>query len=184
MSSVMARGSARGDFAGRDGPVSEDAGSRGRLRQGIIISPAERGIRYEHFPELAGRRRPKSDSINTAWHNAAFRGCADHMGTAEFSAGIEQLLNLTDATGSTAIMCAEAVWWHCHRGLIADFLKSPWDGSDAYHRLARDAAAFIHVGGANCRWPLELRVPASDMSPLPIRAGIVTSPILSVLRCE
>jgi uncharacterized protein (DUF488 family) len=46
------------------------------------------------------------------------------MGTAEFSAGIEQLLNLTDATGSTAIICAEAVWWHCHRGLIADFLKA------------------------------------------------------------
>jgi hypothetical protein len=63
-------------------------GPGARLRQGIIVSLAERGIRYEHFPELAGGRRPKSDSINTAWHNAAFRGDADHMGTAEFSAGI------------------------------------------------------------------------------------------------
>jgi uncharacterized protein (DUF488 family) len=96
----------------------------GHACEGVVVSLAERGIRYKDFPELAGRRRPKSDSINTAWHNAAFRGYADHMGTAEFSAGIEHLLNLTEATGSTAIMCAEAVWWHCHRGLIADFLKA------------------------------------------------------------
>ncbi len=99
------------------------------------------GIRYEHFPELGGRRKPNPDSHNTAWRNASFRGYADHMATEEFQKGIERLLALTrnDGLGSrrnqsdgweavtpcpTAIMCAEAVWWRCHRSLIADYLKS------------------------------------------------------------
>lgn len=81
-------------------------------------------IRYEHFPELGGRRKPKPDSRNTAWRNEAFRGYADHMETREFQNGIDRLLNLAGEIGPTAIMCAEAVWWRCHRALISDFLKA------------------------------------------------------------
>ena len=50
------------------------------------------GIRYEHFPELGGRRKSKADSPNTAWHNASFRGYADYMETAQFHQGVERLL--------------------------------------------------------------------------------------------
>ena len=89
------------------------------------------GIRYEHFRELGGRRKPRPDSHNTAWRVEAFRGYADYMETPEFAAGIERLLTLAHAVGPTALMCAEAVWWRCHRGLIADFLKAR--GIDVRH---------------------------------------------------
>src|SRR5437016_9150395 len=82
------------------------------------------GIRYEHFPELGGRRKAKPDSKNTAWRNASFRGYADYMGTEEFDQGVKRLLDLAAAAGPTAIMCAEAVWWRCHRSLISDYLKT------------------------------------------------------------
>jgi uncharacterized protein (DUF488 family) len=81
------------------------------------------GIRYEHFPELGGRRKPKVDSTNTAWQNDAFRGYADYMETEEFRRGVDRLVKLAGECGRTAIMCAEALWWRCHRALISDFLK-------------------------------------------------------------
>jgi len=81
------------------------------------------GIRYTHEPRLGGRRTPHKDSHNTAWRNASFRGYADHMETPEFEMGIKELLELADAS-RTAVMCAEAVWWKCHRSLIADYLKA------------------------------------------------------------
>ena len=90
----------------------------------LARSLSTRSIRYEHFRELGGRRRPRPDSPNTAWRNDAFRGYADHMQTPEFAAGITRLLELGSATGPTAMMCAEAVWWRCHRGLVADYLKA------------------------------------------------------------
>jgi uncharacterized protein (DUF488 family) len=80
-------------------------------------------IRYEHFPELGGRRKAKPDSKNTAWRNESFRGYADYMETEEFNKGVKRLLDLAAAAGPTAIMCAEAVWWRCHRSLISDYLK-------------------------------------------------------------
>jgi len=89
------------------------------------------GINYEHFPELGGRRRPRKDSVNTAWRNDAFRGYADHMETTEFVAGIARLENETERQGAAAIMCAEAVWWKCHRNLIADYLKAK--GTEVIH---------------------------------------------------
>jgi uncharacterized protein (DUF488 family) len=82
------------------------------------------GIRYEHFPELGGKRKSKPDSRNTAWRNASFRGYADYMETEQFQKGIERLLDVAAEVGPTAIMCAEAVWWRCHRSLIADYLKA------------------------------------------------------------
>ena len=81
------------------------------------------GIEYVHMPELGGRRPARPNSVNTAWRNAAFRGYADYMETAEFAKAIENLIDV--ATRNRAvIMCAEALWWQCHRGLIADYLKS------------------------------------------------------------
>jgi uncharacterized protein (DUF488 family) len=82
------------------------------------------GIRYEHFPELGGKRKSKPDSRNTAWRNASFRGYADYMETEQFQKGIERLLDVAVNAGPTAIMCAEAVWWRCHRSLVADYLKA------------------------------------------------------------
>jgi uncharacterized protein (DUF488 family) len=80
------------------------------------------GIDYKHEPRLGGRRTPRPDSHNTAWRNAQFRGYADHMETEEFKNGVRELLEL--ATNSrVAVMCAEAVWWRCHRSLVADYLK-------------------------------------------------------------
>jgi uncharacterized protein (DUF488 family) len=81
------------------------------------------GICYEHFPELGGRRKPREDSPNTAWRNESFRGYADYMETEKFNKGVKRLLDLAADAGSTAIMCAEAVWWRCHRSLLSDYLK-------------------------------------------------------------
>ena len=101
-------------------------------------SLGEQSITYEHFRELGGRRKPRANSINTAWHNDAFRGYADYMETTTFQNGVERLLELAAKTGPTAIMCAEAVWWRCHRGLIADFLKVR--GVEVIHILGPDQA--------------------------------------------
>jgi uncharacterized protein (DUF488 family) len=78
-------------------------------------------VKYVHMPNIGGFRRPKSDSINTAWKKKSFRGYADYMQTKEFT---EQLLNLIALTreNTVAIMCAEAVPRRCHRSLISDAL--------------------------------------------------------------
>ena len=78
-----------------------------------------RGIQYMHMPELGGLRKPKPDSINLGWRNVSFRGYADYMQTDEFWRAIDRLISLPS---QTAIMCAEAVPWRCHRSLVADAL--------------------------------------------------------------
>ena len=93
-------------------------------KEALADSLGQHGIRYEHFPKLGGRRKPSPDSPNTAWRNASFRGYADYMETGEFQKGIQRLVDLTSEVGPAAIMCAEAVWWRCHRALIADYLKT------------------------------------------------------------
>ena len=93
-------------------------------KDALAESLTAHGIRYEHFPELGGKRKSKPDSRNTAWRNASFRGYADYMETEQFQKGIERLLDVAAKAGATAIMCAEAVWWRCHRSLIADYLKA------------------------------------------------------------
>jgi len=97
------------------------------------------GIRYEHFPELGGKRKSKPDSRNTAWRNASFRGYADYMETEQFQKGIERLLEVAAKVGPTAIMCAEAVWWRCHRSLVADYLKAR--GVEVLHVLGANKVA-------------------------------------------
>jgi uncharacterized protein (DUF488 family) len=81
----------------------------------------EAGIEYRHFPELGGRREPVSGSRNGGWRERGFRGYADYMALAEFGAGVDRLQQLA-RTRAAAIMCAEALWWRCHRRLIADAL--------------------------------------------------------------
>jgi uncharacterized protein (DUF488 family) len=79
------------------------------------------GIQYVHLPALGGLRRAKKDSVNTGWRNDSFRGFADYMQTAEFQQGLRELNELRRAK-RTCIMCSEAVWWRCHRRMIADAL--------------------------------------------------------------
>ena len=93
-------------------------------KEALVNSLAKSGINYEHFPELGGRRKAKPESKNTAWRNASFRGYADYMETDDFHKGIKSFLDLAAEAGPTVIMCAEAVWWRCHRALIADYLKA------------------------------------------------------------
>lgn len=89
----------------------------------LARSLADANIHYEHLIELGGRRPPRPDSKNILWRNASFRGYADYMETPPFLLGIERLLEIARAD-PTAIMCSEAVWWRCHRSMIADYLKS------------------------------------------------------------
>ena len=85
---------------------------------------ASAGIRYEHLRALGGRRHhPKGTppSLNTYWRVPAFRNYADYAETSEFRAGLDRLLELA-RDARCAIMCAEAVWWRCHRRIISDYL--------------------------------------------------------------
>ena len=87
------------------------------------LGPALRakGLAYKHLKALGGLRHAKADSKNTAWRNKSFRGFADYMQTREFAAGLAQAIKLAEAKPS-ALMCAEAVPWRCHRSLVADAL--------------------------------------------------------------
>jgi len=88
------------------------------------------GISYTHLKDLGGRRHSRKDSINTGWRNASFRGYADYMATNQFAKGLEDLIQ-TGRTMPTAIMCAEAVPWRCHRSLISDALMlKGWEVRD------------------------------------------------------
>jgi uncharacterized protein (DUF488 family) len=89
------------------------------LRQSLAAA----GLRYEGYPELGGRRPPRAGSTNTRWRNASFRGYADYMETPAFDAALTRLM-ADAADARTAMMCAEAPWWRCHRALIADALKA------------------------------------------------------------
>jgi uncharacterized protein (DUF488 family) len=91
-------------------------------RDELAVSLIDEGIAYAWMPKLGGRRRAEPDSPNMGWRNASFRGYADYLPSAEFAEGLHELLLLA-ARYRTAIMCAEAVWWRCHRALIADVLR-------------------------------------------------------------
>lgn len=94
--------------------------------EALAASLAAGGLGYEHLPSLGGRRRPSPDSPHTGWRVAAFRGYADHLRTPEFAEGRAELERLARERPS-AVMCAEAVPWRCHRRLIADvFVFAGW----------------------------------------------------------
>ncbi|MFZ2492238.1 MAG: DUF488 domain-containing protein [Thermoanaerobaculia bacterium] len=88
-------------------------------RERLEADLQEHGIAYVHVPELGGRRTAAPSSPNGAWDSDQFRGYADHMGTDEFRSAVDRLL---DSTLVTALMCAEAVPWRCHRNLLSDDL--------------------------------------------------------------
>jgi uncharacterized protein (DUF488 family) len=114
----------------------------------LAMAPAlaEAGIEYLPMPEFGGRRKPQPDSPNGAWRVAAFRAYADYMAEPEFALARERLARLA-AGRRVAVMCAEAVWWRCHRRLIADdFTARGWEvvhlmapGRSEVHALNPDA---------------------------------------------
>ena len=115
-----------------------------------------RGIDYAHLKALGGLRHAKKDSVNTGWRNDSFRGYADYMATAEFQQGIERLLELARAK-RTAIMCAEAVPWRCHRSLIGDALLVRGvhveDILSATSSREHELTAFAKVHGLEITYP-------------------------------
>jgi uncharacterized protein (DUF488 family) len=91
--------------------------------ESLAVALPDRGVDYRHFPALGGRRRARPDSPNGGWEHPAFRGYADYALTPAFAAALTELCSLAGER-STAVMCAEALWWRCHRRLIADRLTA------------------------------------------------------------
>jgi len=124
----------------------------------LAASLPDLGVEYRHLPELGGLRRPRPDSPNAGWRNDAFRGFADHMDTPAFRSGLDRLIDLVRRpTGVVAVMCAEAVPWRCHRGLIADALIVR--GVEVRHIVGSGPARvhavtpFAHVEGDRITYP-------------------------------
>ena len=132
-------------------------------RASLEASLPAHGIEYLHMPELGGLRKPSRESVNSAWRNDSFRGYADYMQTDDFWRAIDRLRELA-AEKRTAIMCAEAVPWRCHRSLIADALTAQGvevrhvtgKGEPSVHRLT--PFAFVANG--------RITYPGTDKLPL------------------
>ena len=122
----------------------------------LAQSLRDAGFQYRHLPELGGLRKPKKDSLNDGWRNASFRGYADYMQTEEFLNALEALM-ADSRLQATAIMCAEAVPWRCHRSLIADALVTR--GWDVRHIMSPEKAtphvltSFAHVEKGTLTYP-------------------------------
>ena len=122
----------------------------------LASSLAEQHFEYVHIKALGGLRRARKDSPNTGWRNESFRGYADYMQTPSFSVGLERLIEMS-RDRRTAMMCAEAVPWSCHRSLVADALvvrdilaieilsQTSWQP----HALT----SFAHAEGTNLTYP-------------------------------
>ena len=89
----------------------------------LAASLKDAGFAYRHLPGLGGRRKSRPDSVNLGWRNASFRGYADYMQQEAFWTALNELM-VSGRKERTAIMCAEAVPWRCHRSLISDALVS------------------------------------------------------------
>lgn len=113
-------------------------------------------IRYTHIEKLGGLRHSRKDSINLGWRNVSFSGYADYMATLEFAEGLDALTRIARSR-KTAIMCAEAVPWRCHRSLIADAMtEKEWTVQDiltakapSLHRLT----PFLKVVNGQLTYP-------------------------------
>lgn len=114
------------------------------------------GIAYERLVELGGYRKPRPDSRNLGWRNSGFRGYADYMGTPEFEAALDVLLDRAKSS-RTAYMCAEAVPWKCHRSLLSDAIVAR--GARVVHILSPEKAQahiltpFARVHGNRVTYP-------------------------------
>lgn len=114
------------------------------------------GISYVYMKELGGLRYSKKDSLNAGWRNKSFRAYADYMQTDEFTAGVASLMHIAeDAT--TAIMCAEAVPWRCHRSLVGDALLvrgiEVLDIMSEEKTLTHKITSFAKVNGTEITYP-------------------------------
>ncbi|HEX5431927.1 MAG TPA: DUF488 domain-containing protein [Bryobacteraceae bacterium] len=125
-------------------------------REELAATLKHQRIRYIHLPELGGLRHAHKDSINTAWRNDSFRGYADYMQTPEFEEAVRKLIELA-AARRTAIMCAEAVPWRCHRSLIGDALIARGIAvEDIFSKNSRKAhtlTPFARVEGERVTYP-------------------------------
>ena len=126
-------------------------------RESLAQSLPESGIGYEWWGEaLGGRRTPRPDSPNSGWRDPAFRGFADHMDSPEFTDALDRLVERASAH-TVAFMCAETLWWRCHRRLIADALFVR--GLEVRHILDADDARphepspFLVVDGTRLLYP-------------------------------
>ncbi len=117
-------------------------------REALERALPEAGIRYEHFAGLGGLRKPRRDSSNLGWRHPSFRGYADYMQTPAFQSALARLEELAE-TVRTAVMCAEAVWWQCHRQLIADALVAR--GHEVRHIMADGAPRHVLTSFARVR---------------------------------
>ena len=114
------------------------------------------GIAYRHQPALGGLRKPRGDSRNTGWRVEGFRGYADYMETPAFEQALDQLI-VWARSSSTAAMCAESLWWKCHRQLIADALTAR--GVEVRHISSETSApvhsltAFARLNGERVTYP-------------------------------
>lgn len=133
----------------------------------LAASLREQGIEYTHLAALGGLRHAKKDSVNTGWRNASFRGYADYMATEEFREGLNRLLGLA-RTKRTAVMCAEAVPWRCHRSLIGDALLTRGvqveDIMSANSARPHEMTSFAKVEGLNIVYledPAQAKLPLS-----------------------
>jgi uncharacterized protein (DUF488 family) len=119
-------------------------------------SLAECSIEYVHLKALGGLRRPRKDSSNSAWRNDSFRGYADYMQTTEFAEAVEDLIARA-ARKRTAIMCAEAVPWRCHRSLVGDALivrgVAVEDITSETRAQAHKLTPWAKVDGVNVTYP-------------------------------
>ena len=128
------------------------------MKEALAESLAAVQIAYQHMPALGGLRHGRKDSPNGGWRNKSFRGYADYMQTAEFAAGIDALIAMGKER-RTAIMCAEAVPWRCHRSLVADALEVR--GVPAVEILSETSyrphklTPFAHVEGTAITYPPE-----------------------------
>ena len=99
----------------------------------LSASLRKQKIAYVHMKDLGGLRRPRPDSPNAGWKNSSFRGYADYMQTEPFKEALEKLITLSKKI-PTAIMCAEALPWKCHRSLVSDSLATK--GTQVEHLLS------------------------------------------------
>jgi len=128
-------------------------------REALERSLPEAGVAYRHFAALGGLRKPRKDSRNIGWRHEGFRGYADYMETPEFDRALDDLLAWADAADPrrSAIMCAEAVWWRCHRQLIADALVAR--GIETRHIVSTGQAKphavteFARIEGTRVAYP-------------------------------
>ena len=125
-------------------------------RASLADSLSRHGIAYRHMPELGGRRRPDPESRNGGWREPGFRAYADYMATPAFVQALTGLRAYAEAA-PTAVMCAEALWWRCHRRLIADALVHA--GVDVRHILStaraepHELTSFAIVENGVLRYP-------------------------------